>query len=422
MFKLMFVIGLTVLTMFTSASASASAVEWMLMRTPPPANNADLVTICMQRVETTANQPSLGTWVAQLNPALKENCELLRADLRAKRVYLAVPGFASYSGGLGDKYCPSGQSGVTYFEGKYSRTECKSAFLENLSNTGNGYLTINDYALSVAMKDAKVIAMLERELTIIDQAEQAKKAAKVAAQRESYHVAARDAINLHLIAEFEQTYGKNDPDNLLPEVLDRKPAALLLEYREAYERAESIMDLDDFIAKYSSNDSERLVPLAKKKLVDAKKKEVGESTRKLAEEAKRRTNEERLRKKTIRSMHEKYQRNIDVSSVQAWNTVRTFEIDCKMQDRRSLPLVNVLYASIRDAESMGGTLKYTLDSRGKHVRIYSTAYRDGKRLGGSSLSYEINEWGELRPHGIHPDALYNACLGPMGRIWKMPGD
>lgn len=96
---------------------------------------------------------------------------------------------------------------------------------------------------------------------------------------------------------FIKIYRNNDPDGLvaqaesrLSEPQKREAAATkareLQQYREAFKNAHSSSELSTFISTYSSDDPDKLVPLANKKLVTAQKREAAEArSRELREAA-----------------------------------------------------------------------------------------------------------------------------------------
>lgn len=129
-----------------------------------------------------------------------------------------------------------------------------------------------------------------------------------------------------------------------------------------------------------------------------------------------------IRLKYISNFRKKYSASIYSEDAEAYRIVSGFDIDCKLQDRRFLPLLHVLYATAGEAEGMGGELKFYLQRRVGEVRIYSELRNNGKMLREPTLNYQINDWGELRPVGISAEALLNGCIGSYGPIWLFPGE
>lgn len=126
-------------------------------------------------------------------------------------------------------------------------------------------------------------------------------------------------------------------------------------------------------------------------------------------------------KDLIAELQKKYSQDITFSSPRAAQIVNSYNIDCKSNDGRYLPLINLLYTSLA---ASGGKWKTKLfvENRGEEVRIYESGYfLDGRKMEGGGVKFEINRWGELIPHlGITTEAILNACYGSYGRIWVTP--
>lgn len=98
------------------------------------------------------------------------------------------------------------------------------------------------------------------------------------------------------------------------------------------------------------------------------------------------------------------------------DAVESFDIECNAQDGRFLPLRNVLLARLAQMNNPEIPVITNIDSRGKSVRIVDfIQMRNGQQH--NSLVMEINEWGELIPHGITTEAILNSCFGSYGPIW-----
>ena len=104
----------------------------------------------------------------------------------------------------------------------------------------------------------------------------------------------------------------------------------------------------------------------------------------------------------------------------AKRVVEDFNLDCKAQDGRYLPLSNVLYAKLASLDGDTGHLIIEVDSRGEDVRV--TDYLIGKdgEVMHSSIGYEINKWRELRTVNTRLEAVRNSCFGGYGEIWIIP--
>ena len=183
---------------------------------------------------------------------------------------------------------------------------------------------------------------------------------------------------------------------------------------------QTVAGLEKAIARYKNNDPDGLVQVAQKRLTGLKARDA-EQAKIRSEESKRRQHAvEANREAYVALLHKKYFKNLIPSSSKALGLVTNFSIDCDAQDGRYLPLVNVLYATAASVEKMGGELRYIIENKGEQVRIYAVPYKNGKQLMPPSLRFDINEWGELRPHGITVEAIRNSCFGSYGPIWEYP--
>ena len=125
--------------------------------------------------------------------------------------------------------------------------------------------------------------------------------------------------------------------------------------------------------------------------------------------------------KYVDELKAKYGKNIIFADKQAKRIVLGFVIDCN-SETRVLPLINMLYARVDAIESSGNGSKFIsiAESRGREVRIYDhMKTSDGQEM--EKLAFEINQWGELIPHGISTAPILNACAGSQGPIWKKIG-
>ena len=141
------------------------------------------------------------------------------------------------------------------------------------------------------------------------------------------------------------------------------------------------------------------------------------------EKAKRREEYKKYRLESIAKAYVKYGGKIISDDAQAKRIVDGFNIDCRMQDRRILPLNHLLYMALGQGYENVETV-FILDRRGKAVRIYRESYKDGKVVTPMKMYYEINEWGELKSPVVPTVAILTACdinsdIGPM---WLLPGE
>lgn len=116
-----------------------------------------------------------------------------------------------------------------------------------------------------------------------------------------------------------------------------------------------------------------------------------------------------------RELHPRYASRLRFASADARAVVSSSNIDCSMPNRRRVPLINVLYATLAAMDSEKAWLTYDVDSRAGEVRIYESASGPNGPLSPRIVSMTINEWGELITERV--EAVRNTCLGSYGRIW-----
>lgn len=251
--------------------------------------------------------------------------------------------------------------------------------------------------------------------------------------RADYLAAFEAADTLAKILAFESRYERNDPDGLVAKLVPSKKQLFHEQYRRDHDSAQTLADLSRFVRNYSHDDPDSLIPdvqrrigllerqaqieqqrLEKQRQEELRQKELAE--RQAAAER------DRFRLQSIQRVRTKYSGSIVADSAEARRMVDAFKIDCRLRDRRVLPLTHALYAGIMEIESPGVKVVYRVQSRGRSLRIYSEIFKDGRSLGESRLTYEMNEWGELRPVGFSIEAVLNNCLGGSAPLWIMPGE
>lgn len=254
-------------------------------------------------------------------------------------------------------------------------------------------------------------------------------------QRLSQEVTSRDLLKGGGLEKLE---GMRD-SLLAQQELEKKQAEVENAHRKYVDdltTTQAVASLESAITRYKNNDPDGLVQAAQTRLEGLKARDAAQAKIRTEEKAnraaqelaerkkreekslKRRRDMEANRESYIASLHQKYFKNLISSSPQALGIVTNFSIDCRAQDGRYLPLINVLYATMPAIEKMGGELRYIIEKKGERVRIYDVAYKNGKQVVAPSLRFEINEWGELRPHGITVEAILNSCFGSYGPIWE----
>lgn len=122
--------------------------------------------------------------------------------------------------------------------------------------------------------------------------------------------------------------------------------------------------------------------------------------------------------KYVASLRAQYGSRIHFTSAAAERIVRTYNIDCESQDRRSLPLMNVLYLQLSLSSNKDFWVEKYVEEQGGEIRITDVIRGNPPRRLPPELSFEINKWGELHPVSITTDAIRNSCFGSYGPIWK----
>lgn len=114
-----------------------------------------------------------------------------------------------------------------------------------------------------------------------------------------------------------------------------------------------------------------------------------------------------------------YSSRLNFASKEAEKAVLGFNIDCRAKDGRYVPLVNILLVNANTIKNFD--MSFYIKKIGGTTRIYSELRKDGKQVYEPSLSFEINEWGELRPYGgVTTSGLLSSCTGAHGKIWVAP--
>ncbi|MFC6327926.1 hypothetical protein [Alloalcanivorax gelatiniphagus] len=119
----------------------------------------------------------------------------------------------------------------------------------------------------------------------------------------------------------------------------------------------------------------------------------------------------------IKELKRQYGGMLDYQDPYAEKAVRSFNIDCRSEDGRYLPLENVLLAKVASLHEEKTWLRSRILSRGGEVRIYDDLIREGEGSVYSVLAFEINKWGDLVPHNSKVAAVMNSCYGSYGPIW-----
>jgi TPR repeat protein len=120
----------------------------------------------------------------------------------------------------------------------------------------------------------------------------------------------------------------------------------------------------------------------------------------------------------VKQLRQKYGKRLRYETAHAQTRIQSFNIDCRANDGRYLPLENVLLAKMASLDSKQAYLTIRATNRGDDVRIYDELISaDGRRMGSIPM-FEINKWGELRTLAdVRIEAILNSCFGSFGPIW-----
>lgn len=118
----------------------------------------------------------------------------------------------------------------------------------------------------------------------------------------------------------------------------------------------------------------------------------------------------------VQRLRDKYMSRITFQTPYAQQVIEGYVIDCKAPDGRGLPLLNVMLAKLRSADSKDIWTAARVDSRGTMVRVYDQVVQHD-RITNEELAFEVNEWGELRVVNARAEAVLNSCFGSYGPIW-----
>ncbi len=122
----------------------------------------------------------------------------------------------------------------------------------------------------------------------------------------------------------------------------------------------------------------------------------------------------------VQKLKQKYSKRLEYKNYNAQAIIQSFVLDCRSNDRRYLPLENVLLAKIASLDSERAWLVIRVDSNGSDIRIYDDLVSSDGELMSSIVAFEINKWGEIRSMNGRMDAVLNSCFGSYGPIWEIP--
>lgn len=137
-------------------------------------------------------------------------------------------------------------------------------------------------------------------------------------------------------------------------------------------------------------------------------------------ESKFRAEDRKRNQDYIQNLKRKYSSRLKYEGSYALGAIQNFKLDCRASDGRYLPLENVLLAKLASMDEKHAWLVIRADSRGDDVRIYDDLVGADGRVMNSTVSFELNKWGEIRSKGARMEAVLNSCFGSYGPIWVVP--
>jgi hypothetical protein len=251
-------VGLVFSCVSVIAQAGASktdGTEWNISFSTAPSG---CTAVCLYRDKKTAGLFSSGDWKTRIGSG-EETCkEKLLASPATRTLYLYFDSSGEYrryehGSGLYAVQCFGRASGTNY-------SPCKSDFMGIASPQATDYRVFDRRSFIAILREADTIGILERYKTKLDAEE----------KHESYLRYFAQATTLDEINAFEQRYEDYDPDNLIFRLrerrtelmteLDRKKAAELHTlYVNEYESALTLDSIKAFEDKYAKNDPDDLI-------------------------------------------------------------------------------------------------------------------------------------------------------------------
>lgn len=216
-----------------------------------------LLRVCINRDAKSAGFFAKGEWVVDVGPDGPAVCqERMHADPAKKLLYIQAFFLGDYGTFLGRPAMvrcePGGRSNVE-FDPCFSEM-----FRPYEANPRFKYL--EGYLANKVRDEAKVVEAIDRYM-----ADDFKRQA--AKQRENY-LADFGAAKSSLagIRAFEERYAGNDPDGLIPQLVDTRRELLLREYQDRFRALSTPDEMSKFVADYKDNDPELKVPEVRARL------------------------------------------------------------------------------------------------------------------------------------------------------------
>lgn len=120
----------------------------------------------------------------------------------------------------------------------------------------------------------------------------------------------------------------------------------------------------------------------------------------------------------IKGLEKDYGKRVHFESAKASQIVRNYNIDCKRNDGRFVPLIAVLYSRSSQLDDKDLWLETVVQEQGGEIRAIDIL-KGPKAARGiePSIALKIDKWGELYGVSIKSEAILSACSGLHGPIW-----
>lgn len=250
-----FLLLMAVVLTSVQVKAQTSDSGWQLGHVPRA--SASLVKSCLYRDKARAGFFSRGEWRAVIQPDASVPChEVLFVDIPGKVIYIEAPLMKSTGAFLqGQQYihCTPSPHTTAY-------DVCNSEFFQPY-DVNPRYRVLQPALIADAVRQSGLVGAVEQ---YVASEEARRRSDELAAYRREFD----SAKSLDAIKAFESKYANNDPENLIPPLLQLKASLQLVEYRRRFDAMRDVKDMESFIADYKNDDTDGKVPEARRKLAD----------------------------------------------------------------------------------------------------------------------------------------------------------
>lgn len=271
-------------------------------------------------------------WTAELDPTDRSRCrEFLRADIVNRKIFLVAPD-ASPGGfqlGKADAYCLGPTPGYG---------ACTSIFFVRSFSDSPNYRSLDMASVQRVIQDADLVSLLEM-------ANRKAAVARELAKREAYRTAFSQATTAAAMRQFQATYAKDDPKQLIEKL---EPRWISVE-TDTLQAAHSPSELTRFIAEYEFADRGGLVPEARARLAAAQSRErVVAATKRQTEEVDTLYREVAACKATVRAAQAMIAREREVAEASGVTSLTNLHTagEQLVSCRTALPQLYIRYRSL----------------------------------------------------------------------------